>query len=154
MISPEFRNKEFKAYIYPLKGGNYKYIEKVVIQGTIYVWGKLPDDHVDEGGIFYFMLNMKTIEGLENFDMSHASSLNRLFDGCWKLESIKGAEKWDVSNVTDMNNMFYDCNNLTSLEPVAKWNVSNVTDMHHTFLNCKKNYILGSFKKLECGKCY
>lgn len=54
------------------------------------------------------------IEGIENLNVSEATSLRGMFDGCSSLERLD-LTRFDTSNVTDMTDMFRDCGSLTSI---------------------------------------
>ncbi len=65
------------------------------------------------------------------WDVSNVKNMSRMFDGCTKLSVFSG-NHWDVSNVTDMSEMFNGCKNLDQLD-LEFWDVSNVTDFSYMF---------------------
>ena len=79
---------------------------------------------------------VKRIIGLETWDVSKVTNMNRMFYYCLNLTKLN-ISNWDVSNVTVMNYMFYDCENLTELK-IDNWDVSNVTKMSYMFDYCSR----------------
>lgn len=75
--------------------------------------------------------NLKNVKYLntENLNLSHATNLNSMFNGCSSLTDLD-VSNWNVSNVTDMSFMFYGCSKLGSID-VSKWDTSKVTNLDH-----------------------
>ena len=71
---------------------------------------------------------------LSVFDTSHVSVMNDMFGNCTSLTSLD-VSSFNTSKVTDMNYMFFDCTSLTSLD-LRSFNTSKVTDMNYMFGNC------------------
>ena len=71
-----------------------------------------------------------------SMDVSHATSIKSIFNGCTKLYSISGLGNWDTTNVTDMSNAF-NGNVFTNVAGLEKWNnkVANVTTIKGMFAN-------------------
>ena len=88
---------------------------------------------------------------LNDLDVSHITSMNRLFYGSdfngniskWDVSSVKdmaemfayskfkgNISRWDTSNVEDMNSMFADSE---FRGDISKWNVSKVKDTRWMF---------------------
>ena len=63
-------------------------------------------------------------------------NLSDMFSECENLKTINGINEWDTSNVTTMNNMFYSCRSLESLD-LSSFNTSNVTNMFDMFSECE-----------------
>ena len=106
------------------------------------------------------LVNLKTIEGIENLntsevtnmlsmfwncsslaslDLSHFDTrkverMNQLFFGCSSLMDLD-LSSFNTSKVTKMYAMFYGCSSLESLD-LSNFDMSNVTDMSHMFYNC------------------
>lgn len=72
-----------------------------------------------------------------DFNMGNVNELNSMFNGCYNLTTINGIEGWDVSSATTMENMFYGCGNLLSLN-LNEWDTSAVTNMKSLFHTCSK----------------
>ena len=85
-------------------------------------------------GWFYSLDKMTTIEGMQYFDTSLATSMHNLFYDCEALLSLD-LSYLNTSNVTNMKNMFADCSKLVSLN-VSNFDTSKVTDMSGMFANC------------------
>ena len=73
---------------------------------------------------------------LSNFDTSAVTSMYEMFNECYSLESLD-LKSFNTSNVTDMYSMFYECMKLQTLN-VASFNTSKVTDMSYMFDECYK----------------
>ena len=80
-------------------------------------------------------MNLTTITGIDKFNTSNVTNMERLFWNCYKLTSLN-LSKWNTSKVTSMGSMFNGCEKLTSLN-ISKWDTSNVTDMSLMFEECK-----------------
>uniref|UniRef100_UPI0005C53897 BspA family leucine-rich repeat surface protein n=1 Tax=Bifidobacterium bombi TaxID=471511 RepID=UPI0005C53897 len=78
------------------------------------------------------MGSLTAITGLEKVDVSQRTSLANVFRDNPKLKTVSGLEHWDVSNVTNMNYMFWGDSSLASLD-LSGWDVSNVTSMVQMF---------------------
>ncbi len=95
--------------------------------------------------LFRNMINLKSINGIENLNTSKATEMDSMFRSCEKLESID-LSYFDTSNVTDMSYMFKGCHNLTNLD-LSNFDTSEVTNMSAMFAECGKlkNVNLSSF---------
>lgn len=71
------------------------------------------------------------ITGLDLFDASNVTTLERAFDRCTKVTALDIGE-WDVSKVTTFNRMFQCCAALTQLD-LSRWDVSSCRDMTAMF---------------------
>lgn len=78
------------------------------------------------------------IENIEyqDVDTSQVTSAASAFSGMKKLTSIGGLENWNTSNITTMNRMCYQCEALQSIAEMEKWDTSKVTDMSEAFAGC------------------
>ena len=71
---------------------------------------------------------------LGDIDISNVDNLKSVFSGS-NRKDFSGIENWDVSHVTKMNHMFEDCENFN--QPLDKWDVKAVKDMHWMFNGAK-----------------
>ena len=96
----------------------------------------------DFSSIFQGYAAVKQIIGLEKWDVSKVTNMDRMFSGCTHFNS--DLSKWNVSNVIYMGSMFYNCK--TFNYDLSKWNVSKVQNMGGMFYNCKTfNYDLSKW---------
>ena len=83
--------------------------------------------------LFCDLFNCKRMD-LTNLDVSGASHLYGMFQGCGSLQSLD-LSGWDVSNVTNMSNMFEGCSSLISID-FTGWNPSGTSDFSGMFSGC------------------
>ena len=88
----------------------------------------------DSRGLFGHVMNLKTIQGLENLDTSQVTDMSEMFSECYYLTSLD-ISHFNTSKVTNMFGMFRWCENLTSLD-VSNFDTSQVTDMSQMFAEC------------------
>lgn len=74
------------------------------------------------------------IIGLENWNVSKATNLRKMFQNCHTLSELNVAN-WNVENAKDLSYTFYGCSSLKTI-PVNNWNVENVEDLSYTFAWC------------------
>ena len=98
-------------------------IRKIIFTGPITAGPSLSE--------LFFGLDVEYIHGLEYFDTSNVTDMNRMF---WNTRNITTLDLsgFDTSNVTDVSGMFLNMNSLTSLN-LSGFNTANVTDMSHMF---------------------
>ncbi len=89
--------------------------------------------------------NLKTIAGLNTWDVSSVTNMSSMFSGCNSLTNIGDISGWDVSSATSTRSMFYNCSNLRTLD-LSEWIVSAVTDMECMFYNCSNLWSVGNLK--------
>lgn len=82
-------------------------------------------------GLFRFMSNVTSIEGLHYIDTSKVTNMNFMFANARSLTDLD-LSSWDTSNVTDMNNMFCNTSGLTSLD-LSNWDTSSLTNASEMF---------------------
>ena len=87
------------------------------------------------GGWFWYFSSLASVEGLENLDVSKATSLARMFMGCSSLTSLDLAG-FDTSCVTDMRGMFYGCTSLKRIAVGDKFVTTSVTASDGMFYDC------------------
>ena len=80
-------------------------------------------------------LNVTTINGLANLDMSGVVETNAMFYSCKALTSVAGIENWDMSNCTTLRQTFRQCDSLLEVN-ADSWNTSAVTSISGMFLSC------------------
>ncbi|WP_104687226.1 BspA family leucine-rich repeat surface protein [Helicobacter felis] len=109
----------------------------------------------------------KNFEGLENWDVSHATNMQGMFYrailfnhdiSSWNVSRVETMEfmfakcgifnqplnSWNVSRVAIMANMFCDCEDFN--QPLDNWNVSRVRSMNWMFERCRNfNQDLGNW---------
>ena len=107
-------------------------------------------------GLFSNLTNLKTIEGLENVDVTNVTDMSYLFNGDTNLTRLD-LSYWAPKNTTDMNHMFSNCTNLErvyiKISPFAErypgniFDTSKVTNMSAMFQNDKELAFFGSFNQ-------
>ena len=78
------------------------------------ILGKIKVTHDIDNFVGDF-INLQSIEGINNLDLSQVQSAKSMFEGCGSLTSIPGFDKLDFSKVTNMSHMFFGCDKLKSL---------------------------------------
>lgn len=86
-----------------------------------------------EGGMFS---NNRDIEKVNVMVTKEHDNLENMFSECENLRTINGIKDWDTSNVTTMQGMFFNCKSLESLD-LSSFNTSQVTNMDTMFFNCE-----------------
>lgn len=86
----------------------------------------------DMTGLFDGFSHTEFIEGLLNFDTSHATKMNSMFAGCESLTTLD-LSGFDTAQVESMESMFKDCASLTSIN-LRNFDTSNVIDMSCMFV--------------------
>ena len=81
----------------------------------------------------------KNIVYAPNIDTSNVTSMNQMFQRCYRLQKVP---VFNTSNVTRMDYMFYYC---ASLQTVPLFNTSNVTRMDYMFQNCSSITTIPAF---------
>ena len=89
---------------------------------------------------FSGMKKLTSIGGLENWNTSNITTMNRMCYQCEALQSIAGMEKWDTSKVTDMSEAFAGCLSFSDASPTDGWDTSSVTNKENMFAGalCEK----------------
>ena len=86
--------------------------------------------------IFFDMTKLKSIEGLENLDVSNVTSMSSMFSGCSNITSLEQIRNWNVGKVNDMSSMFAN-SGITSVEPIEGWNVTSLKNISDMFEGCE-----------------
>lgn len=97
-------------------------------------------------GLFSGFSNLKSIEGLKEWDTSGVTNTRQMFFNCSSLENLNGLEEWNLTNNNNTFEMFTGCSKIESLEPLKNWEFSSVKNMDHAFMNCSS---LKSLKGVE-----
>ena len=90
----------------------------------------------DSSNVFDNFSKVTTIEGLENFDTSGVTTMNRMFYGMKNLQELD-VSSFDTSGVTNMFQMFYNCSKLNNLN-VSGFSTDKVTTMKGMFSGLSK----------------
>ncbi|MDR3242137.1 MAG: BspA family leucine-rich repeat surface protein [Lactobacillaceae bacterium] len=90
--------------------------------------------NINASSMFAGLENCKTIDHLENLDVSRTKDFSAMFIDCRSLKSLD-LSSFNTSNGKDMNFMFSTCSSLDSLD-LSSFDTSNAEDMSHLFLEC------------------
>lgn len=86
--------------------------------------------------MFYELKNLRSIIGLEYFDMSNVNAASEMFANCYKLKDIN-IKDWNVSSFQDIYKIFYNCQSIESLD-LSKWNTENIERIDGAFAEMYK----------------
>jgi len=100
--------------------------KQIVITGKISLNSSNSADFLFDG-----FSNVSKILGLENLDLSQATSTIYMFNDCENLTSLD-LSSFNTANVTEMRAMFRKCRALTALD-LSSFNISKVIDMEAMF---------------------
>lgn len=78
--------------------------------------------------------NMTELVNLENFNTSHVTNMEQMFEKCKSITTLD-VSHFDTSNVTTMEKMFRYCHSLASLN-LSSFDTMNVTTMQQMFYGC------------------
>jgi len=85
--------------------------------------------------VFFNCSNLTSINNLENWDVSGATSLQSFFNGCSSLDFGGSLSSWNISsNLVDTREMFRGCTLFN--EDIGGWDMSNVSNLYQMFINC------------------
>ena len=91
---------------------------------------------VDTSYLFYNLVNLKEIIGLEKINTNDLNKMAGMFLNCSSLKEID-LSNFTTQKVINMSSLFYNC---TSLEKVyvnpERWNTSSVNVSYGMFYNC------------------
>lgn len=116
----------------------YKYKIKEIVFADKIKLGSSPWDkerYVVLDDMFASM-NLEKITNIQNFDVTGATSMNRMFASSYSLTNLD-LSSWNVSTVTSAEFMFQSAAALNELN-LANWNVSNLKSMRHMFANLNR----------------
>ena len=81
-------------------------------------------------------MKLKTVGNLSNWDISNATDMSAMFQGCEYLESIGNISGWNTSKVMSMSWLFKRCIRLNGIGDLSRWDVSHCTVFSWMFDNC------------------
>ncbi len=87
----------------------------------------------DMSYMFYGLQALESIVGLDLFDVSNVTRMDRVFRDTYSLTNLDGIEGWDTGSVTSLVSAFSGCR-VVGLD-LSGWDVSNVTSMNYIFDN-------------------
>ena len=89
------------------------------------------------GQMFGWALKLKTIKGIENWDVSKNENFTTMFRYCYELEKLD-LSTWKPSSGKTFNSMFSDCGKLNLDKDVLdNWDMSSAVKINHMFYGCK-----------------
>ncbi len=128
LVSRTYRDST--SYAWPWKN-NKSEITSVVCKGTLIMRGSVAQ-------LFSGLSSCEHFD-LSGLDMSGVTSVNYLFNHCYKLtdQDLSQCMTWDLSNVTSMNFMFDNCDSLVFVD-LSGWDISGITTYEFcgNFQNC------------------
>lgn len=73
--------------------------------------------------LYHFCANtsLKSLDGLENWDVSACTSMHSAFQDCWSLVDCDAISGWNTSACTDFGYMFSGCYWLPSIKAFENW---------------------------------
>ena len=93
--------------------------------------------------MFYYMVNLTSIEGLEYLNTKMVTTTRSMFYGCRSLTSLN-LRNFDTGQANQLWNMFRGCSSLVSLD-LTNFDMTNVTDVDNLFDGCS------SLKTIFCN---
>lgn len=108
----------------------------------------LPNNHYK----FAYCTNLKSLHGLENWQMDSLESCEAMFKGCTSLTDISAMSNWNVSNVTRTYNMFYGCSALENLTGLESWHTEHLTYANYMFYGCSSLSDVSAIKDWDMSK--
>ena len=85
--------------------------------------------------MFYDCRSLIEIKGIEDFDVSSATNISKMFQQCYEIQELD-ISKWQTSSsLTTMNDVFHDCRSISELN-VSGFNTSNVTNFTYAIGGC------------------
>ena len=86
-------------------------------------------------GSAFLGTGLKSLHGVENWDVSKVTNLSYLTYNSGALTDISALLDWDTSSVTTLAAAFDGLGSITNLHGLENWDVTKVTSMNHTFEN-------------------
>ena len=126
---------------------NDKALESVTGLDT---WEFSPDMH-SAGHMFAFDPNLKTIQGIKNWDTSNFKYIDNLVNGDTSLTELD-LSGWKTDNVIFANNMFDGASALTSVGDLSNWRLNNATTTADMFNGATALNGLGNLDNWGLGK--
>lgn len=86
---------------------------------------------------------------LSNWKCSKIYTCHSMFKKCTLLKTIKGIDEWDMKGCTDIGSMFSNCKSLKSIGDVSKWNAGSFLNLEWLFFECTNLIVNCSSWKLR-----
>lgn len=84
---------------------------------------------------FKGMTNLKTVEGLENFNTACVTNMSEMFQNCSSIDTLN-LYSFDTQNLTNTTEMFYGCSNIKYIFVSDKFVTAQVTESGDMFEGC------------------
>ena len=128
--------------------------------GTIYFYSEASTIYMNANstGTFRKMRNLTDISGLEYFNTSYVTDMNRIFQDSTKIADFSPISGWDVGYVTTFEFSFGSNNPGTdpfqpdNMNAFKDWDVSNVTNFNQAFKGWKNVTTLEPIKDWDVSK--
>lgn len=78
--------------------------------------------------------SLRTLD-VSHFNTSKCTKLYEVFQHCCRLKTIKGIETFDITNVNEITELFFDCSSLVRLD-LSNWNFNKVNLLYDNFVRC------------------
>lgn len=138
-------SEEGELYIYPTSGGSgtlaamnhsglvpwFKHAESIT---SLRIAPGVIANEISNS--IFSSLQITTLAGLENLDISRVTQMTGWFRGCTKLTTPDFPADFDTSHIKGMGNMFGGCTGLVSLDFPATFNLSNIENVSSMFAGC------------------
>ena len=86
--------------------------------------------------LFYGCMNLKSIDGISNWNVSNINNIEYLFCNCSSLISLPDISMWNFNNLTNMEGVFLNCISLVSIPNISNWDIKNVESLNYLFQGC------------------
>ena len=93
----------------------------------------------------FYRQNRYALKKLNVSNVSNVTNMTYMFSGCNNLRTIEGIEDWDTSKVVDMSYMFDSCSKIKTLD-LSNWDTSKVVGMMNMFVGCSELVSIGSLR--------
>ena len=100
------------------------------------------------GGLFSDCRKLSEIN-VSNWDVSKVTNFGAAFRRCYEITTLD-ISNWDTSSATLMSGMFTSCTKLLSID-LSNWNMNNVTTVNQMFYDCSKLTSLNLYNHLNVG---
>lgn len=97
-------------------------------------------------GVFDHCTELTEIKGLENWDVSKATTIGFMFSDDEALTSLD-LTGWSPGNATNLSYMFYDNYNLKTIKGLGDWDVHSAKDVKWMFGECKRLTDIGDLSR-------
>ena len=76
---------------------------------------------------------LHSLDGLEDWDVSHVTNFGGMFDQLYFLADISAVGNWNVSSGRYFGSMFNECCGISDIDDLSGWNVSNALTLSWAF---------------------